>query len=281
MKRLAPIALLAAGKVRDSFLRRAPVVKERLGPVRSSSYRLASRISNILGAGFPVEHLDAFASCGVILISSPEHSICGAIEELAEAELDWKTKTVLLCNSACDSEALRRLGEAGAATGSITPVDGPDGRLYVAEGDRKAIAQARILVAAHGVKVIPMDHGRKSLYLAGVNFATGLALPLLAASVETLRATGVEQNDAVVIAERLFQRTLRAYVKGGRRAWEGELVVKNQQAIRRQVRSLFEVSPHLAAYFFQNAMQAVKLFRQDPQWLKELAEDAYPKAQGR
>lgn len=281
MKRPAPIALLAAGKVRDSFLRRAAAVKERLGPVRSSSYRLASRISNILGAGFPVENVEAFASCTVILISIPEHCVCAAVQELAGAALDWKPKTVLLCDSACDSGVLRRLGEAGAATGSITPVDGPDGRLYVAEGDRKAIAQAKMLVGGPGVKVVAMDHGRKSLYLAGVNFATGLALPLLAASVETLRATGVEQNDAMAIAERLFQRTLRAYLTGGRRAWEGELVVKNQQAIRRQVQSLFEVSPHLAAYFYQNAMQAAKLFRQDPSWLKELAEEAYPKAQGR
>lgn len=256
-------------------------MKERLGPVRSSSYRLASRISNLLGAGFPVENLEAFASCTVILISVPESWLCGMLQELAEAGLEWKSKTVLLCDSTCDSGVLSPLGAAGAATGSLTPVDGPDGRLYVAEGDRKAIAQAKILVGGPGVKVIPMDHGRKSLYLAGVNFATGLALPLLAASVETLRATGVDQNDAVVIAERLFQRTLRAYLKGGRRAWEGELVVKNQQAIRRQVQSLFEVSPHLAGYFYQNAMQAAKLFRQDPTWLKELAEDAYPKAVSR
>src|SRR5262249_11942798 len=134
------------------------------------------------------------------------------------------------------------------------------------------------LVAAPGVKVMTMDAGRKSLFSAGVNFATGLALPLLAASVETLRACGLDQNDSLAIVERLFQKTRRGYLKGGRKAWEGQLVVQDQEAIRRQVQSLMQLSPQLAEYFYENAMQVTQLFKQDPKWLNELAEHVYPKA---
>lgn len=278
MKRMVYAALLAAGKTRDSFLRRVPRLDVKLGPVRSTSFRLASRISNLLGAGYPVGHLNDFASCRVILVSMPESWLPSIVDELLEAPWDWKAKTVLLCNSESDSSVLDKLAFVGAATGSLTPVEGFDDRLFVAEGQSKAIRMARIFVGGPDVRVISMEPGRKALYSAGINFATGLALPLLAASVETLRACGIHHNEAQMIADRLFQRTLRSYMKAGRRAWEGPLLVQDQQAIRRQVQALFLTSPQLAGYFYENALQIAQLFKQDAKWLSELEEDAYPKA---
>lgn len=278
MKKQAPIALLAAGRTRDSFLRRVPNVAERLGPVGSSSLRLASRIVNILQAGVPVDSLEAFAQANVILISVPDSWLEQFQDELLRCEFSWKGKCVLLFESKLDSGALGKLAEAGASVGSITPVPLFDEKLVVLEGSRKAVQEGRKLMTSPGIRVLTMDAGRKSLFSAGTGFATSLALPLLAASVETLRASGIEQNDALALAEKLFQRTLRAYLKSGRKGWEGPLPAQDTDSVRSQVQALFRESPQLASYYYENAIKVSEILKQDPAWIREVVKELYPKA---
>lgn len=270
MNRVAPFALVAAGRIRDSFLTRVPRLAERLGPVRSSSFRLASRISNFLGAGYSVESLEAFEHSRVILIAMPKPWLAVAVEQLAGTGFDWKTKSVLLCDSELDSSALEALARLGASTGSIVAVPPGTEPVYLVEGERRALREARTLVG-EGTRVIPMARGQRALFEAGLSFATSLALPLLAASAETMRGCGVSQNDAQFLVERLFQRTLRGYLKGGRKAWEGPLPAQDCDGVARQVQALARVSPVLASYFFQNAVLVSQVFKQDSAWLDSLA----------
>ncbi|MBI3682680.1 MAG: DUF2520 domain-containing protein [Acidobacteria bacterium] len=250
---------------------RIPRLRDRLGPVRSSSYRLASRIANVLGAGQPVELVEALAGADLLLISMPARWLPGCVDELLEAPFVWTAKTILLCDRELDSLALDKLARAGATVGSLSPVDGFDERLYVVEGDRKAVRQARWLLEQPGVKVVAIDPGQKALYSAGICFATSMALPLLTASVETLRSSGLGQNDALAVADRLFQRTLRAYVKSGRKGWDGPLPSQDLSVIRGHVQALFRISPLLASYYYENAVQVTQILRQDPSWLRSLA----------
>lgn len=242
----------------------------------SSSYRLASRIANLLGAGTPQDSLDAFARSSIILISMPERWIPSVVDQLLEQPFNWKPKTVLLCESGLDSHVLTRLRYLGCATGSITPMPSFDEPMYVLEGDRKAMREARWVVESPGVRTIQMDAGNKALFSAGVSFASALALPLLTASVETLRACGIESNDAVTIADRLFQRTVRTYVKSGRKGWEGALPAQDVEATRSHLQALFQRNPILASYYYENALQVVQMFRKDAQWLSQLRSDVYP-----
>jgi predicted short-subunit dehydrogenase-like oxidoreductase (DUF2520 family) len=230
----------------------------------------------MLGAGVPQDSLDAIARSSVILISMPERWIPGLVDQLLEKPFDWKSKAVLLCESGLDSHILARLRYLGCATGSITPMAGFDEPMYILEGDRRALREARIVVESPGVRTIDMDAGSKALFSAGVSFATALALPLLTASVETLRACGIDPSDALTIADRLFQRTVRTYVKSGRKGWEGALPAQDVEATRRHLQALFQRNPILASYYYENALQVVQMFRKDPQWLSELRSDVYP-----
>jgi predicted short-subunit dehydrogenase-like oxidoreductase (DUF2520 family) len=278
MNRVAPFALLAAGKIRDSFLLRVPRLAERLGPVRSSSFRLASRISNFLGAGYSVESFDEFERSRVILVAMPKPWLPVIVEELAGLNWDWKTKTVLLCDGPQDSTALERLALRGAATGSIVAIPPVTEAVYLVEGDRRALREARTLVGDPGTRMITMARGQRALFEAGMSFATSLALPLLIASAESLRASGINQNDAQFLVERLFQKTLRGFLKGGRKAWEGPLSVQDCDQLLLQVQALFRESPLLATYFFENAVLVSQVFKQDPAWLHPLAAAVYPEA---
>jgi predicted short-subunit dehydrogenase-like oxidoreductase (DUF2520 family) len=270
MKKLGPVALLAAGKISDSFIKKLPQIEEWLGPVRSTSLRLASRISNLLEAGYPVDDFAEFADASLILIFMPEKWLPPSLDEMSAAGLSWSGKTVLLCDDIQDSRELAKLAALGAATASLTSVAGFDDRLFVAEGDSKAIRQAKRFVERPGYKVVSLETGRKDLYLAGITFATSLALPLITASVETLRAGGLHPNDAVQIAERLFQRSLRSYVKGGRKGWDGVFPAEDRHAVEKQLRALAQTNPLLANYYLKSAEMVIEIFRRDSQWLAGL-----------
>ena len=54
MRKGQSVGLIGAGKITDSPLERMWALRERLGPVKASSMRVASRIANSLRAGHPV-----------------------------------------------------------------------------------------------------------------------------------------------------------------------------------------------------------------------------------
>ena len=80
----------------------------------------------------------------------------------------------------------------------------------------------------------------------------------------------MNQMEALQTSERLFQQTLRAYTKAGRKGWDGPLAFEDQVAVKMQMQALFELDPLLASYFFENALHVVRLFRKDSGWVQAL-----------
>jgi hypothetical protein len=75
MKKAQSVGLIGTGSLTDSPLTRFRWLSERLGPVKSASYRVASRIANMLRAGHPVKDYVEFESCELILICVPEDTV--------------------------------------------------------------------------------------------------------------------------------------------------------------------------------------------------------------
>lgn len=271
MTRPPVYGLVAAGRITQSFLPRLPCLRERLGPVKSTSMRLASRIVNGLRAGHAAHSVEALARSKAVLVFVPDSRLAAAVEELTLLGHHWRGKAAILCGSQLDSRPLAPLARLGAAACSLNPIEGSGDRLFVAEGDRAAIRHARQLIGEPHGRLLTIHRDRKALYQAGLGFATSLFTPLIAAAVETLHAGGLPTHQAMTVAESQFQRSLRNYLKSGRRGWEGPLAGRDPESIRRQVEALFGASPLLAAYFYENAVIALRLFRKDPKWLVDLA----------
>ncbi len=262
MQTQKPVALLAAGRFSSSFLMRMPRLAERIGPVGSTSLRLASRFSNLLNAGHPVAGMTAIADCQTILISCPmpEYFVKRILEERSA---DWKGKALLLCDSALGSESLAAVKSVGISAASLTPVEGADGGLFVAEGCRPALKSAKWLLEGAGAQMLRVNAGEKALYSAGVCLATSLALPLVAAAAETLRASGLSANQALEVTERLIARTLRSYRKAGRNGWEGPVPRGDVESMSRQLHALAASDPAVAHFYYNVAAVALNLFKQD------------------
>jgi hypothetical protein len=241
------LGLISAGPVSRNFIWRIPALAGRLGPVMSTSPALASRLVNAMRAGRPVESYQAFAKVPAILVCAQDELLPKLVEETAAADVDWRSKTFLLCASALDSSLLLPLAARGAWTGSLGPIEGLDDLGLFVEGDKEAVLEARRLMR-HGHIRVHQLRSSKALCLAGISFSASLALPLLDASVRCLRAAGLNTGVADLLAQRSFQKTVRAFLQRGKKS---AVAPDNRAALERQLETLRQTDPQLACLFAQ------------------------------
>jgi len=185
--------------------------------VKSSSYRVASRAVNALGAGTPVESIDEMKRAATWLISVPSEELVDTIGELCAAQLDWCRRTILILDTEAESAVANCFRARGAAVATFAPIDTEESR-YVAEGDADAVRSVRTLIEDSHRRVIEIRKGTKASFLAGAHAATKQIMPYIADAVECFQTAGISNPDAKFITERLLTGTMRSYFRAGRRA---------------------------------------------------------------
>lgn len=271
MQKSLQLALVAAKRIRH-----CPVLKLRnlamhLGPVKAQTYRQASRIANALRAGHAVQSCDEFSRCHVVLIHTSEDGLAGVLGEMVSARLDWTGKAALTCCGPFDSEVLSELASKGAAVGSIAVVDGPGELRFLVEGDRLAVRQAKALVEGGGGRILEIRRSAQQACAAGASFASWLLTPLIHASMECFREAGLTPGRAGPIVERIMEGSLRAYLKGGRRAWKEPLSEEQRHGVLQQLESLRASNPELAAFLLETARLSLDHLGSDAAWLEDAA----------
>src|SRR5271170_5022460 len=191
MKKAQSVGLIGTGNLTDSPLTRFRWLSGRLGPVKSASYRVASRIANMLRAGHPVKDYAEFESCVLILVSVPEENVSQVVSEMLSAGISWRGKAVVLCSTWLDSGALRALSAHGASVGSISPIPGFDDQQYLVEGDSLAIRESKRLLEHRDRRVVAIERPLKPLYLAALTCTGALLFALLRAASESLHRAGI------------------------------------------------------------------------------------------
>jgi hypothetical protein len=253
MKKAKSVALIVAGKVTDSSLARFWSLSEMLGPVKASSYRLASRIANRLRAGHPVDDYAEFEACRTILISVPDQALPHAVVDLSASTISWNGKSVVLCNALLDSGDLQKLAARGASVGSIAVIPGFDDLRYLVEGDKLAVLQLKRLVEHRERRAIVIERHLKPFYLAALTCTGTLSFAVAMAASESLRHAGVRPADSAAILERQLVKSLRSYLRGGRRVFPAP------RHLASQLTALSIVDPQLSNYIQQSCSLVARL----------------------
>ncbi|HEU0121046.1 MAG TPA: ATP-binding protein [Bryobacteraceae bacterium] len=262
------LGLIAAGPLSPSLFRIASL-SLYLGPVVSSSLRVASRLANRLKAGDGAA-LDQLAQAELIFITGPESGFQELLSLAISAEINWSGRSVILLDFRHDSSDLAPLRERGASTGTLDTLDAfPDLR-FVADADDDARRRLQRFAAASGTSIFYITPGRKQFFSAGSAFTGTLFSPLVAATVECLKKSGLTQSESLLIAERNTQQTLRSWIKSGRKGWAGTLPDRDVLAVHRQFQALQAENDLLSNYFATTARLALLLFGEDPAWLNAL-----------
>jgi predicted short-subunit dehydrogenase-like oxidoreductase (DUF2520 family) len=250
MKKAQSVGLIATGSLTDSPLTRFWWLPERLGPVKSASYRVASRIANMLQAGHPVKDYAEFESCALVLVCVPEETVPRVVAEMIAAPISWRGKAVVLCSTWLDSGELQELAARGASVGSISPIPGFEDLRYLVEGDPLAIRQAKSLVEYRERRAVAIERPLKPFFLAALTCTATLLFALLHAASTSLHYARIPAGLSATLLERQLTRTLRSVLKGGRRAYPPP------RELPRQLRALSGVNPELALYVEQSARLA-------------------------
>jgi predicted short-subunit dehydrogenase-like oxidoreductase (DUF2520 family) len=258
MKTSKPIALVASGNLKDSPLTRFLWRSDQLGPVKSLSLRLASRIANILRAGNPVKDYAELDACRLIFVCVPDEMLSKIVGEMATSGIAWNDKAVVLCNMWLDSSQLSELCARGASIGSISPIPGFEGletHCYLIEGDKLAIREAKRSVEHHKHQVVAIERSLKPFYLAALTCSGKLLFALLVAASESLRHAGLPSSVSAMVLEKQFSKGLRSYLKVGR---NGCAVARQ---LSTQLKTLSTIDSDLAGYIEQSCRFSEQLLR--------------------
>ena len=251
--------MVGAGNLTDSPLTSFLRLCDQLGPVKSLSYRLASRISNIFQAGHPVKDYSELDACKLVLISVPDQTLPRIVSELAASGISWHGKAILLCSMWLDSSQLAELAARGGSVGSISPVPGFDGLedfRYLVEGDKFAIAQVKRLVEQKKQRVIAIDPSLKPFYFAALTCTGNLMHALLVAASQSLRHAGLSSPLSASILEKQFGKAVHSYFKSGRTASAAPRELSKQQ------HALSAAEPELAHYIEQSCRLSWRLLEE-------------------
>jgi hypothetical protein len=262
-------ALFGAGAAARTVLAEMPVLRQELGPVAASTLKVAGRIANVLKFGYAVRDLIGFDECKVILVCAPDTGLERAVEILRESDVDWKLKTLLFCVSDVSSVDCSYFSDRGASVGSLIEIDGLD-KLYVIEGGRDAIREAKRLVRNVKGKFIEVNYGDMHLFEAARTMSGSLFTPLVNTCVEWIRESGVESKEAARLVEKMLLWTLRSYLHSGRRGWSGIVAKQDGAAVERQYRAVKKVNPLQAEYFRTSAEHALAMYESYPELARYL-----------
>ena len=126
------------------------------------------------------------------------------------------------------------------------------------EGDRLAIRQSKSLVEDRDRRAVAIERPLKPFYLAALTCTGTLLFALLHVASESLHHAGIPPGLSATLLERQMTRTLRSFLKGGRRAYPPP------RELPRQLRALSAADPELAHYFEQSCQLASRLMFSRP-----------------
>jgi Domain of unknown function (DUF2520) len=251
--------LVCAGGGNRSFLARMPALLGHIGPVAGTSLRVSRRMANSLKAGTGVASFEPLADCSSIWFAVPEASLEELSAQLAAA-IPLAGKTVVLCDAIRDSLLPSPLRTSGARVATLNAIPDTNERVFVAEGHAEALTVLRKLLALEHRRLIELRPATKPLYLCGVHLAADLLLPVIAGSVESLRAAGFSREEAIRAVEAIGSRTLRSYGKAGLKAWKAGSAHRLHRAILEEMDALRMTDPRLESLCIAGFASAMSFF---------------------
>jgi predicted short-subunit dehydrogenase-like oxidoreductase (DUF2520 family) len=243
------VSIIGAGRVGSALGHSLRRHGWRIQAVVASSLRSARRAASFIGAGKPSGGISASVlDAKVVIIATPDGSVAEVAKALARAfGKRLRGKIVLHTSGALDSSMLAPLARAGAATGSMHPMQSFSGRaapvlrgaVFGIEGSAEAIRAARLIAGDLGSIPVRVRSQNKAEYHAAAVLIAGHGLALVEAATRILISLGFKRGDAARALLALMRQMLDNFERfGPHAAWTGPLSRGDYGTIARHVRAL-------------------------------------------
>ena len=254
------LSIVGAGRIGRSLGRRLHELGWRVGVVTTRSVPTAREAVRAIGAGQAEDKLTSrLLASNVVLITTPDSAIEAVAAELAAlGGKEWRGKVVLHTSGSLDVSVLRPLAEAGAATGSIHPMQTfsgqniPDlkGLVFGIDGSSGALKIARKMIRQMGGVAVRLSGTNKAAYHAAGSFACAYVLALVETGTRILMTQGFTRRQATRALLPMTRQTLdNLECIGPRASWTGPLTRDDFSTVGRHVDALADFPPeYLEAY---------------------------------
>lgn len=192
MRKTTPHGAVISGRLADSILVRLPVLSQNLGPVASSSKRLASRYANTLRAGWAAGDWAELSQTRLIYLQVPRPQLNSTLAKLIQAIGRWDRRLLVLLDDDLDCGVLDAAACAGAVVASLAHIQIGQSDVAVVEGSGSAVPILRRTLARGGVKVLQLSKGDKAVYSAALNLGRLISCALTDTVVRSLRKAGID-----------------------------------------------------------------------------------------
>jgi hypothetical protein len=240
----AEYGVIGAGALSKSLIGQLPRKARQIGPVAGVSFRVASRMTNSLRAGYAARDADELDGTPVILFHAPAVQVRAIAELLERAHIDWKDKPLIFCDCEAPVALVNRFRALGAST-AVARQFGISGTIMV-EGTAPALACAHRIASELRLRSIEIAPGASDVFAAALTLATAALTPLVNRATSLMRACGLRDQEAVRMATALFEQTIQEYGHSGKQSWvwhvrepESEQIGAEITAVGEPFRNLF------------------------------------------
>jgi hypothetical protein len=210
--------LMAAGAVTRSLIGQLRSRRRLIGPIAGVSLRVASRIANVLDAGFAARSPDELDSVRSVLFYSPPEHLAALLDLLAAAAITWEGKNLIFCDADISAALMQSFRDRGAAVAAVRRILGKS--TAVIESDVPALVTARRVAADAGLQTFEIPAGNGELFAAALAICSAGLTPLIDRAANLLRRAGLRDADAVRLAARIVSQTANDYSHSGKQSWQ-------------------------------------------------------------
>jgi predicted short-subunit dehydrogenase-like oxidoreductase (DUF2520 family) len=231
----------------------------------------ARRAARFIGQGTPLALFDSrLLKASILLVTTSDSAIAEvgqALSRIGTGKDSWRGKVVLHTCGSLPASVLLPLKTRGATIASMHPyqtVPSPRagvrnlrGCYWAVEGDRKAVAVAKVLIKRLGGTAFSIRPEAKTLYHLSAFLVGPTVVTLMAKSAELLQQAGVPLKIACPMLRQFVAETARNFGDlGGRRALTGPAVRGDSSTIRRHLATLRNSAPEFVPVY-QSLLKAM------------------------
>ncbi|MGZ4889421.1 MAG: Rossmann-like and DUF2520 domain-containing protein [Candidatus Angelobacter sp.] len=248
----ATITLIGAGNLAQALGPALKAAGYRIDFVAAretaSSRRCAAMLAGTLGACTQSLN-DAGPDSDIVWICHTDDALAETAKRLAQKP-GWMGKVVLHSSGALTSDVLSPLKRKGAHTASLHPmmtfVPGATPRMdevpFAVEGDSRAVAVARRIVADLGAEIFPIKKAAKPLYHALGSFSSPLIVATLVTAERVGRSAGLSASQTRRVMAPILRQTLKNYQeRGAAAAFSGPIKRGDLNTVVRHLKELKRV----------------------------------------
>ena len=253
-------SLIGAGRAGKALAVALQSAGYELAAVAGGHSGAAAAFATATGACYCETVAKAAAKGAIVLLAVPDNAIAVCAREIAAEKKIQKDGVVLHICGSQNAEVLSCLREAGAAIGSMHPLQSFSGdtaagvacirgTYFAVDGDEVAVASASEMIAALGGRRLLVSGAQRALYHAAACMASNYLTALLQGSVRLLGQCGISQEDALPALEPIVMATLKnIMLQGPAAALTGPIVRGDDQTLVRQLQQIDELPEEAALY---------------------------------